>query len=119
MLDVLTRCKYSGKTAGAVHTVSAAASNRPAAESDHRVARSRCNHGVGHMDAKVRTGAKLLHGLQKSLPLGSFCQNLKKIAIFIFTIKGSILAVARNNSPRGVVSRFNQTNFACTRMLSF
>ena len=32
MLDVLTRCKYSGKTAGAVHIACAAASDRPAAE---------------------------------------------------------------------------------------
>ena len=51
---------------------------------DHRVARSRCNHGVGHMGAKVRTGAKLLDGLQKSLPPGSFCQNLRKDCNFNF-----------------------------------
>jgi hypothetical protein len=119
MLDVLTRCKYSGKTAGAVHIASAAASDRPGSRTDHRVARSRCNHGVGH-GCEGAHGGQVAGRLTEIAPAGFVLpKSQKKIAILIFTIKDSILAVARNNSPRGVVSRFNQTNFACTRVLSF
>jgi hypothetical protein len=55
-----------------------------------------------------RFGTKLLDGLQKSLRLGSFCQNLRKDCKFYVLQSGIADYVSQEQYTAGAVSRFDR-----------
>ena len=55
-----------------------------------------------------RFGTKLLDGLQKSLRLGSFCQNLRKDCKFYVSQSGIADYVSQEQYTAGAVSRFDR-----------